>query len=153
MTSYETPPTTAQTGATGLNGAPGTDTGESRSIGDIVGAITRDLSTLVKQELELAKTEMKQEATKAGKGAGLLGGAGVAGHLFLIFFSLFAMFLLSRVMDYDWAALIVAAVWGIVAAVLAMRGKKELQQVNPSLETTQRTLKEDVRWAKEQKNS
>jgi nitrate/nitrite transporter NarK len=107
----------------------------------------------VKQELELAKTELKQEATKAGKGAGLLGGAGVAGHLFLIFFSLFAMFLLSRVMDYDWAALIVAAVWGIVAAVLAMRGKKELQQVNPSLETTQRTLKEDVRWAKEQKNS
>lgn len=137
----------------GSHAVPDVHAGDSRSVGDIVGDIATDLSTLVKQELELAKTEMKQEATKAGKGAGLLGGAGVAGHLFLIFFSLFAMFLLSRVMDYDWAALIVAAVWGIVAAVLAMRGKKELQQVNPSLETTQRTLKEDVRWAKEQKNS
>lgn len=126
--------------------------GDDRSVGEIVGDIAKDLSTLMKQELDLAKTEMKQEATKAGKGAGLLGGAGVAGHLALIFLSLFVMFLLSRVMDYDWAALIVAAVWGIVAAVLAMRGKKDLQRVNPSLEKTQQTLKEDARWAKEQKS-
>ena len=122
-------------------------------MGEIVGDIAKDLSTLMKQELDLAKTEMKAEATKAGKGAGLLGGAGVAGHLALIFLSLFVMFLLNRVMDLDWAALIVTAVWGVLAAVLAMKGKKEVQQVNPSLETTQRTLKEDVQWAKDQKNS
>ena len=154
MTSYETPPTDAQTGATGPYGGQATEPGESRSIGDIVGAITRDLSTLVKQELDLAKTEMKQEATKAGKGAGMLGGAGLAGWFTLLFLSLFLMYVLADWFDdLKWAALVVTVLWGIIAAVLAMAGKKELKRVDPKLETTQRTLKEDVQWAKEQKNS
>lgn len=124
----------------------------NRSLGDIVGDITKDLSSLVRQEVELAKTEVKQEAVKAGKGAGMLGGAGVAGHTMLVFLSLFLMFLLDFWMDLAWAALIVTALWAVIAGVLALTGRKELKRVDPKLETTQRTLKEDAQWAKEQKN-
>ena len=144
--------TAAGTAATGTAGTAGSHPSDGRSLGDIVGDIANDLTTLVKQEIELAKTEAKTEATKAGKGVGLLGGAGVAGHLLLLFLSLALMFLLDNWMHTGWAALIVAAVWGIAAAVMAMRGRKELKAMNPKLETTQRTLKEDVAWAKQQKN-
>jgi F0F1-type ATP synthase assembly protein I len=142
------PPTSYPDG--GSTAAPAASDG--RSLGDIVGDIADDLTTLVKQELELAKTEAKAEAAKAGKGAGLLGGAGAAGYLALVFLSLALMFLLDSWMHAGWAALIVGAVWGVAAAVMAMRGRKELKQMNPRLETTQRTIKEDVAWAKQQKN-
>jgi uncharacterized membrane protein YqjE len=121
---------------------------EAKSVGEIVGDIARDLGTLMRQELDLAKTEIKQEAAKAGKGAGMLGGAGVAGHLALIFLSLVVMFALGNVMDLAWAALIVAIVWAVVAAVLAATGRKHLRTVDPKLEATTETLKEDARWAK-----
>jgi nitrate/nitrite transporter NarK len=130
---------------------PSSNNGD-RSIGDILGDITDDLTTLVKQEIELAKTEAKHEAAKAGKGAGLLGGAGVTGHLALLFASLALMFGLETWMHTALAALIVTAIWAAVAAVLGVRGRKELQELNPKLETTQRTIKEDVQWAKQQKN-
>jgi uncharacterized membrane protein YqjE len=131
----------------------GTTTSDDRSLGDILGAIANDLTTLVRQEIDLAKTEAKAEATKAGKGAGFLGGAGVTGHLALVFLSLTVMFILDMWMRIPWAALIVTVIWAVVAAVLASRGRKELKQLNPKLETTQRTLKEDAQWAKQQKSS
>ncbi|UMG92435.1 phage holin family protein [Nocardioides sp. TF02-7] len=122
-----------------------------RSLGEIVGAVADDLTTLVKQELELAKSEAKAEAAKAGKGAGLLGGAGAAGYLALLFTSLALMFLLDSWMPVGWAALIVGALWGVAAAVMAMSGRKELKSMN-KLESTQQTIKEDVAWAKQLKN-
>jgi nitrate/nitrite transporter NarK len=102
--------------------------------------------------MDLAKTEMKQEVAKAGKGAGLLGGAGVAGYFVLLFLSVTAMYGLAEAMDAWLAALVVMLVWAVVAAVLAMVGKKSLQESNPQLPETQQTLKEDVRWAKAQKS-
>lgn len=133
-------------------GGPPPGPPDDRSVGEIVGDITKDFSTLIKQELDLAKIEAKQDAKRAGRGAGMLGGAGVAGHIVLLFLSLALMFLLDNWMDIALAALIVAVVWGIVAAILALRGKKELQELSPPLETTQQTLKEDVQWAKDMKN-
>jgi uncharacterized membrane protein YqjE len=128
--------------------------GQSRPLGDVVGEIAKDLESLVRQELQLAKTEAKQEATKAGKGVGLLGAAGVAGYLALLFLSVFLMFVLADWFDsLTWSALVITALWTVIAAVLAMSGKKTLKKANPKLETTQRTLKEDVQWAKEQKSS
>jgi hypothetical protein len=121
---------------------------EDRSLGDIVGEIAEDLSRLVRQEIDLAKTEAKQEVTKLGKGAGMLGGAGIAAHLLLLFGSVALMLVLGRAMPLDLAALIVAVVWAIVAAVLAARGRRQLQSFDPKLETTTQTLKEDVQWAK-----
>ncbi|HYG92555.1 MAG TPA: phage holin family protein [Nocardioides sp.] len=131
--------------------AGGAPAGE-RSLGEIVGDVANDLTTLVKQEIDLAKTEAKAEVAKAGKGAGLLGGAGLAGYLTLFFLSLALMFLLDSWMHTGWAALIVGVLWGVAAAVMALSGRKELKSMNPKLETTQRTIKEDVAWAKELKN-
>jgi uncharacterized membrane protein YqjE len=115
---------------------------DARSIGDIVGDIATDLSSMVRSELELAKTEAKAEVAKAGKGAGMFGGAAIAGYFALLFLSLFAMFLLGEGMDLQWAALIVFAVWAIAAAVLAVLGRSQMKAVNPTLERTQKTLKE-----------
>jgi uncharacterized membrane protein YqjE len=133
--------------------SPGdTRAGDDRSLGEIVSDVAQDLSTLVRQELDLAKTEVKQEATRAGKGVGMLGGAGVAGHLALVFLSLTAMFLLNNAVPIEAAALIVTVVWVVVAALLALSGKKALDRTNPALPQTQRSLKEDAAWVKQQKS-
>ncbi len=120
----------------------------SASVGQLVGEAASDLSKLMRLELELAKAEIKQEATKAGKGAGFLGAAGFAGYFVLLFLSLALMFTLHAFMPYGWAALIVAVLWAIVGAVAYTRGRKELKQVSPKPEQTIETLKEDVEWAK-----
>ena len=128
---------------------------DERSLGEIVGDVATDLSTLIKQEMELAKTEMKQEAAKAGKGAGLLGGAGLAGFFTLMFLSMTIMWGIAELFDADhpWiGAVIVTILWGIAAAVLGLKGKKELKKANPQLPKTQQTLKEDAEWARAQKS-
>ena len=125
---------------------------DERSLGDIFSDVTQNLTTLIRQEMDLAKTEMKQEVAKVGKGAGLFGGAGLAGWFLLLFLSLTLMYGLDEVMSRWIAALIVAVIWAIVAAVLALTGKKAIQEANPQLPETQQTLKEDVQWAKAQKS-
>jgi hypothetical protein len=114
---------------------------DNASLGELLGDVTRDLSTLMRQELDLAKAEAKQSATKAGKGAGMLGGAGVAGHFVLVFLSLALMFALGALMPLGWAAVIVAVIWGIIAAVLASIGRKELKQIK-GMPQTGETLSE-----------
>ena len=114
--------------------------------------IAGDLSTLVHQELDLAKTEIKQEASQAGRGVGMLGGAGVAALLMAIFASLALTYLLDNWMPAEAAALIVAGIWLVVAAVLASSGRKALKETDPALPETQRSLKEDARWASQQKS-
>jgi len=115
---------------------------ENSSLGELIGEVTRDLSTLMRQELELAKAELKQEAAKSGKAAGALGGAGLAGYLVLLFLSFALWSGLANVMDEGWAALIVAVIWAIAAAVLYSIGRQRLRQVNPTPERTVDTLKE-----------
>ncbi len=101
------------------------------SLGEIISNISEDLSTLVRQELDLAKAEVKESATRAGKGAGLLGGAGVAGHMVLLFLTVTAWFGLDNLMHHlAWSALIVTAVWAVIAAVLALMGRKQLNSIN-----------------------
>jgi hypothetical protein len=126
--------------------------GETRSIGEIVGDISEDMSTLIKQEMDLAKSELKQEVSKIGKGAGMFGGAGLAGHFALFFLSFALAYTLDNWMPVELAALIVGLVWAAAAAVLAIRGRNEIKEANPQLPTTQQTLKEDVRWATTQKS-
>ena len=121
---------------------------EKSSLGEIVSEITNDLSTLMRQELDLMKAELKAEASKAGAGVGMLGGAGFAGYFLLLFLSVALMALLDAYMPLGWAALIVAVLWGIVAAVLTARGKSKLKDVNPKPEQTIESLKENAQWAK-----
>ena len=125
----ETPPSAAHVKA------------DTASLGELLGDVTRDLSTLMRQEVELAKAEAKQSATRAGKGAGMLAGAGVGGHFVLLFLSLALMFALGALMPLGWAALIVAVIWAIIAAILASIGRKELKEIK-GLPQTSETLSE-----------
>jgi hypothetical protein len=110
---------------------------ETRSIGEILGHVTQDVSTLMRQEVALAKAEVSQSAKNAGKGAGMLVGAALGGFFLLLFLSTAAMWGLGHLLDSDgWAALIVAVVWGIIAAILGVVGKKELQKVRGIPDTT-----------------
>jgi len=96
----------------------------------------------MRQELELAKVEMKAEAKKAGQGAGMFGAAGFAGYMVLMFLSIALWWALSHLVGHSWSALIVAVLWGIVGAVAFVMGKKKFQQVNPKPERTIDTLSE-----------
>lgn len=125
---------------------------ETRGLGEIVGEITSDLSDLFRQEVELAKTELKQEATRAGKGAGMLAAAGFAAFMLVLFLSITLMWLLDNVIVLELAALVVALLWGAAAAVLTVVGRKKLKQANPQLPQTQQTLKEDAQWARAQRS-
>jgi len=122
------------------------------SVGELVSQLTTDLGQLTRQELALAKAELQVEAKKAGKGAGMLGGAALAGWMVALFVSLTVMWALDEAMDLIWAALIVAVVWAVVAVVLAMSGRKELQEVNPKPDQTVESLKEDAKWLKTRKS-
>src|SRR5690348_2769899 len=82
------------------------------SVGELMSNVSRDLFTLLRQEIALAKAEIRVEAKKAGKATGMLGGAGFAGYMVLLFLSFALWWGLANAMDQGWAALIVAAVWG-----------------------------------------
>ncbi|MGO4807920.1 phage holin family protein [Arthrobacter sp. 2MCAF15] len=127
--SSETPPTAAHAKA------------ETSTLGDLLGEVTRDISTLMRQEVELAKVELKQSATRAGKGAGMLAGAGVAGHFALLFLSLALWWALGTLMGLGWSGVIVAVIWAIAGAVLATSGRKELNTIKGMPQTAE-TLQE-----------
>lgn len=110
------------------------------SVGDLIGNVTRDLSTLLRQELALAQAELKQEATKTAKGGGAMAGAAVAAFFVLMFLSIALWAGLSNVMDAGWAGLVVAVIWAVVAAVLFVTGRARLRQVRPTPERTVETL-------------
>jgi hypothetical protein len=118
------------------------------SLGDLFSDISSDLAQLVRNEIDLAKAELKQESVKAGKAGGMLAGAGYAGHLVLLFASLTVVFALGNVIDIAWAALIVTAVWAVAASVLYVNGRKRLRAVNLKPDQTVETLKEDATWAR-----
>ena len=130
----------------GSMGTPTTETGrpdvEGTSVGQLLGEVSKDLSTLMRQELELAKAELKVEAKKAGQGAGMFGAAGFAGYMVLMFVSFALWWFLANVMDHGLAALIVAVLWGVIGAVAFVMGKKKFSQVNPKPERTVETLQQ-----------
>lgn len=109
---------------------PSEEKAANTSLGDLVAEVSRDFSTLMRQEVELAKAEATQSAKRAGKGAGMYGGAGVAGWFVLLFLSIALWWGLGDLIDsLGWSAVIVAVIWGIVAAVLFFTGKKEFERV------------------------
>jgi len=133
----------------------------SQSVGQLLSDISTDFSTLMRQELELAKAEIrveatkastaaKEEGTKAGKAAGMLGAGGYIGHFAVLFLSLALAWLIANLIDsLGWAFFIVGVLYAIVAAVLASMGRKKLKevdfarvtQVNPPEQTVE-TLQE-----------
>jgi hypothetical protein len=131
---------------TGDRGTPMTETGhpdvEGTSVGALMGEVAKDLSTLMRQELELAKVEVKAEAIKAGTGAGLFGAAGFAGYMVLMFLSIALWWALSHLVGHSWSALIVAVIWGVIGFVAFTMGRKKFKEVNPKPERTVETLQQ-----------
>jgi hypothetical protein len=125
--------------------APGTDGRAdvgSASVGELISEVSRDLSTLMRQELELAKAELKTEVSKAGKAAGMLGGAGFARYMGLLFVSIALWWGLANAMDQGWAALIVAVLWAVIGGILFATGRGQLRAVNPKPERTVDTIQQ-----------
>jgi hypothetical protein len=120
-----------------------------QSLGELFGRLSNETSTLIRQELALARAELTEKGREAGKGAGFLGGAGVAGLLAAGTLTACIVLLLDKAMDAWLAALIVAVVYGAIAAVLGLRGRDRVQAATPPVpEQTVETVKEDVEWAK-----
>ena len=127
------------------------DTGaDGASLGELFSSLTTDLSQLVRSEMELARVEIREEASKAGRAAGMLAGGALAGYLALILLSFAAAWGLAEVVDAGWAFLIVGLLVAAIAAVLAMSGRNKLRDVRPVPDQTVDTLKEDARWARAQ---
>jgi hypothetical protein len=119
-----------------------------RPIGDLLKQLSEETSTLVKQELALARAELEAQGKRAGMGAGMLGGAGVAGLLTLGALTATLVALLDTAMATWVAALIVTVIWAAVAGVLALQGRNKIKEATPPAPQTVETVKEDVRWAK-----
>ncbi len=122
---------------------------EDQSLGRLVGRMSSDLSALFRQEIALAKEELREEAVKAGKGAGMLGGAGFAGYMAVLLLSFGAAWGLAELVAPGFAFLIVGALFAIAAGLLFQIGRRKLKSVHGPTETVQ-TVKEDVEWAHEQ---
>jgi MFS family permease len=119
------------------------------SFGELFKKLSAETSELIRQEMALARAELSEKGKEAGKGAGLIGGGGVVGLLAAGALTAAIILVLATFLP-DWvAALIVAVVYGAVAAVLALRGKDEIKRATPPVpEQTLETTKEDVAWAK-----
>jgi uncharacterized membrane protein YqjE len=121
-----------------------------QSIGELLKQLSQETTTLVRQELELAKAEVTEKGKQAGVGAGMFGGAGAAGLMALIGLTLTIVFALDTFMKGWLAALTVTLVWGAVAGALALLGRNRIKEATPPAPQTIETVKEDVQWAKSQ---
>jgi uncharacterized membrane protein YqjE len=120
-----------------------------RPIGDLLKELSNQTTTLVRQELELAKAEMAEKGKQAGLGAGMFGGAGLFGLLALGALTTCLIAALATGIDLWLAALIVALVYAAIAGVLALAGRKKTQEATPPApEQAIESTKEDVQWAK-----
>lgn len=134
-------------------GGQGSRAGESeqRSLEQLVPDITADLTKLMRQELELTRAELRQEAKKAGMGGGMLGAGAVGLWIAAVMGSLALMFGLAAIdaLNLGWSALIVAVIWAVAGAVLLLIGKRQVQNIGPPKRAVE-SLKEDTQWAKSQ---
>ena len=120
-----------------------------QSIGELVKDLAGETSTLVRQEIDLAKVEMTERGKRMGKGAGILGAAALVGLLAAGALTACLIAALDLAMPTWLAALIVTVVFAVIAAALAMAGRKQIQEAAPPVpEQAIDSVKEDVQWAK-----
>ena len=142
---HETPPPAEAPGLSETDESYQRYRQEDRSLGEIASDLLDNASTLIRQEVELAKAEAKDAAGKAGKGIGMLVGAAIAAFLALIALTLMLWWAIAVLIGGDdpalgWSGLIVTVIWLVVAGVLAMVGKSELDKIK-GLPKTQDTVK------------
>jgi uncharacterized membrane protein YqjE len=120
-----------------------------RPVGELLRELSEQTSTLVRQELELAKLELSEKGKRAGIGVGMFGGAGALGIFALGALTAAVILLIATAVTGWLAALIVAAGCGVIAGGLALSGKTKVQQAIPPVpEQTTESVKEDVQWTK-----
>lgn len=122
---------------------------EERPLSELLSSVTNEIATLFRQEAELARVETTEQVSRAAKAGGMLGAAAVVGAVDLILFSLAAAWALSELVPAGAAFLIVAVVFAVVTAVLAVAGKKRMAGINPVPDQTLQTLKADAQVAKD----
>jgi hypothetical protein len=123
-----------------------------RSLGELIGAMTTDLSILLRKEVELAKVEITEEAQKA-KAAGVGFAGAAASGLYAGFALVLALGFLIAELTPTWVGfLLVAIAFGVAAALLAKKGQEQLATVDPAPEETIETMKENAQWLSEQRN-
>ncbi|MGW9022224.1 phage holin family protein [Leucobacter chromiiresistens] len=122
---------------------PSEERAANESLGDLLSEVTGDLSTLMRQELALAKAELRESAKNTGRGAGMLGGAAYAGSMVALFLSIALWAALATLVGGGWSGLIVAVIWAIIAAVLFVVGKAQLKKVKGAPQTME-TLQEFI---------
>ncbi|MEO7015578.1 MAG: phage holin family protein [Leifsonia sp.] len=120
---------------------PSEERAANTSLGDLLSEVTRDLSALVRQEVQLAKAELRETATRAGKGAGILGGAGYAALMAVFFVSIAVWWALGYLVGNAWSGVIVAIIWAVVSVILYSAGRKQLKSVQ-GMPQTAATIKE-----------
>lgn len=113
----------------------------SSSLGELLGEVSRDISTLMRQEVALAKAELKEAAAKSAKGAGLMGAAGYSALMAVFFLSLALWWALGTLVGGGWSGVIVAVIWAVIALILFMVGRGQLQEIEGAPQTVE-TLKE-----------
>ena len=135
-------------GAHAAGGSATASDARDRPIGELVKDLSAQTSTLVRKEIELARAELQEKGKLAGKGVGMLAGAAVFGLLAMGALTAALIALLDKAMATWVAALIVMALWAIVALVLAKAGQTALKRATPPAPQTVETVKEDIQWAK-----
>lgn len=123
---------------------------QDRSIGELFAQLASETATLVRQEVALAKVELSDKATQAGKNVGRLAVGGAIAYAALLAFLAAVIILLANVVPWWAAALIVAVVVGIIAAVMISNALAALKNADLTPRQTVQTLKEDAEWAKQQ---
>ncbi|WP_194409430.1 phage holin family protein [Microbacterium cremeum] len=116
---------------------PSQEKAATTSLGELVGEVSRDLSELMRKELELAKAELSDSAKRSGAGAGLLGGAAYAAMMTLLFLSIALWWALGLLVGGGWSGVIVAAIWAIAAIVLYAVGMGRLRSVRGAPRTVE----------------
>jgi len=122
-----------------------------RTLGELFGDLGSELAALVRSELDLAKTEARQEVRRASKAGAAFATAAIAGLLTLMFLSSALAWLLDQWINRALSFLIVAVLWAIVAMIGVRAGRARAQTIEPVPQTVN-TLKEDVEWIKQQKS-
>lgn len=120
---------------------PSEEKAATTSLGDLLGEVSRDVSTLMRQEVALAKAELKESATRSAKGGGLIGGAGYGAAMAVFFLSLALWWWIGTLMGGGWAGVIVAVIWAVVAGILFAAGRRQFAEVQGAPRTVE-TLKE-----------
>jgi uncharacterized membrane protein YqjE len=123
---------------------------DERSIGELIAELSRETTTLVRQELQLAKVEMSQKASRAGKNVGFLVVGGVVAYTGLLAIMAAVIIVLGNVLALWLSALVVGVVITAVGLVLVIKGANTLRQEDPTPQETIETLKEDREWLRDQ---